>query len=365
MPRLIAIALPTGPRFLHELELAWQDGDCVFPVDVRLPEAAQKDLLAQMRPSILVHADGRQNKPDGSAVADGDALVVATSGTTGRPKGVVLTFDAVEASAIATSKALGVTAKDKWLACLPAAHVGGLSVMTRSLLTETPIEPIASPDPKLIETALAEGATLVSLVPSVLDRVDPSAFRKILLGGSAIPSNRPANAVATYGLTETGSGVVYDGKPLDGVEIEIIDDQIHLRCPMLLRGFRDGTSPLSEDGWLPTGDLGAFDDGVLQVFGRSDDTIVTGGEKVYPAAVEKILAVHPAIADVAVIGRPHDKWGHAVTALIELTSDEVPDLDELRDLVKADLPAYAAPHALEVVDAFERTALGKIRRSAL
>lgn len=365
MPRLIAIALPTGPRFLHELELAWQDGDCVFPVDVRLPDQAQKALLAQMRPSILVDHDGRHNRPDGAAVPDGDALIVATSGTTGTPKGVILTFDAVEASAAATSKALGVGAEDKWLACLPAAHVGGLSVMTRSLLSGTAVEPIASPDPALIAEAVADGATLVSLVPAVLDRVDASAFRKILLGGSAIPSDRPDNTIATYGLTETGSGVVYEGKPLDGVEIDIVDDHIHLRGPMLLRGYRDGTSPLSDDGWLATGDLGSFDDGVLQVFGRSDDTIVTGGEKVYPTLVEKILVRHDLIADVAVVGRPHDKWGHAVTAILELRGTEPPELEELRELVKAELPACAAPHAVEIVDAFERTALGKIRRTDL
>ncbi len=365
MPRLIAIALPTGPRFLHELDLAWQDGDCVFPVDVRLPEEAQKALITQMRPSIIVHKDGRQNKPDGAAVADDDALIVATSGTTGTPKGVVLTYDAVQASADATSKALGVKASDRWLACLPAAHIGGLSVMTRALLTKTPVEPIATPDADAIAVAVSEGATLVSLVPAVLNRIDPSSFRKILLGGSAIPADRPKNAVATYGLTETGSGVVYDGKPLDGVEINIIDDQIYLRGPMLLRGFRDGTTPLTDDGWLPTGDLGSFDDGVLQVFGRSDDTIISGGEKVYPIAVERILLAHDAIADVAVVGRPHEKWGHAVTAVIELTGADAPDLDDLRELVKAELPAYAAPHAVEIVETFDRTSLGKIRRSSL
>ncbi len=365
MPRLIAIALPTGPRFLHELDLAWQDGDCVFPVDVRLPDQAQNALMAQMRPSIVVHQDGRKNRPDGKAVADGDALVVATSGTTGTPKGVVLTFDAVQASADATSNALGVTASDKWLACLPAAHVGGLSVMTRALLTGTPVEPIGSPEPESIAQAAADGATLVSLVPAVLDRIDPASFRKILLGGSAIPADRPSNSMATYGLTETGSGVVYDGRPLDGVEIKIVDDEIHVRGPMLLRGYRDGSTPLTDDGWLATGDHGSFDDGVLQVFGRSDDTIITGGEKVYPIAVERILTDHEAVAEVAVVGRAHPKWGQAVTAIIQPADGMVPDLDELRDLVKAQLAAYAAPHAIEVVDGFERTALGKIRRASL
>lgn len=366
MPRLIAIALPTGPRFVHELELAWEDGDCVFPIDVRLSDAAQLAMIKAMRPSILVNQEGRHNRPDGAAVADGDALIVATSGTTGTPKGAILTTEAVEASAHATSAALNVNpAKDFWLACLPVAHVGGLSVIARAMITGTRVEAVASPDPELMQEAIDDGANLVSLVPAALTRVDPKNFRKILLGGSAIPKERPRNSVATYGMTETGSGVVYDGKPLAGVEIDIVDGQIHLRCPMLLRGYRDGTSPLTEDGWFPTGDVGTFDDGVLQVFGRADDVIISGGEKIHPVVVEQLIECHEAVASAAVVGRPDPKWGEAVTALIELSGTAAPSLDELRDLVKTQLPAYAAPHAVEIVESFPRTALGKIQRSKI
>ncbi len=364
MPRLIAIALPCGPRFVHELELAWGDGDAVFPIDPRLPDTAVKRLIKAMRPSIFVDHEGRKNRPDGSAVADGDALIIATSGTTGEPKGAVLTTSAIEASALATSAALKVDPKkDHWLACLPVAHIGGLSVISRAMVTNTPVEAIESPDPELIAEALDEGVNLTALVPAALDRVDPKSFRKILLGGSAIPTVRPRNTVATYGLTETGSGVVYDGKPLAGVEIEIVKDRIRVRGPMLCRGYRDGSPSLDEDGWLDTGDIGSFDDGILEVFGRADDTIISGGEKVYPVTVERLLRAHPDISEVVVVGRPDDTWGEAVTAVIELRENATaPSLDDLRELVKTDLPAYAAPHSVELTAGFERTSLGKVRR---
>src|SRR5437879_3032321 len=150
-------------------------------------------------------------RPD-EPVEDGDALVVATSGTTGEPKGVVLTHDAVEASARATSDRLAVDpARDTWLSYLPLAHIGGLSVVTRALVTGTPLT-----------FDVEAGATLVSLVPTQLRRLDARAFRTIVLGGAAPPEDRPANCVVTYGMTETGSGVVYDGVPLAGVQVRAV-----------------------------------------------------------------------------------------------------------------------------------------------
>src|SRR5690606_30654860 len=139
-----------------------------------------------------------------------------------------------------------------------------------------------------------------------LARLDPAPWRRILLGGQAPPADRPANVIATYGMTETGSGVVYEGRPLPGVEVRVADDgEIHLRGPMLLRAYRDGTDPKDGDGWLPTGDLGELGpDGHLHVHGRRGDLIITGGENVWPTAVERALVTHPAVAEVAVVGRP-------------------------------------------------------------
>ena len=344
-------------EFVDRLRRAWDDGDAVLPVDPRLPPPARDRVLAA----------ARVDEP----VADGDALVVVTSGTSGDPKAVVLTHDAVDASARATSRRLGVEpASDHWLACLPLAHVGGLSVVTRAILTGTALTLHERFDPAEVEAATRgpDRCTLTSLVPTMLRRIDPAGFRAVVLGGSAMPPDLPANAVATYGMTETGSGVVYDGVPLDGVEVRVIRDQIELRCPMLLRCYRDGSDPRDADGWFPTGDAGAWDAaaGRLQVFGRRDDVIVTGGENVWPVAVERVLATHTGVREVAVVGRPDPEWGQRVAALVVPADPaDPPTLEELRDTAKRDVPAYAAPRELILVTALPRTRLGKLVRRAL
>jgi O-succinylbenzoic acid--CoA ligase len=183
-----------------------------------------------------------------------------------------------------------------------------------------------------------------------------------------MPPDLPANAVATYGMTETGGGVVYDGVPLDGVEVRVIGGQVELRCPMLLRCYRDGTDPRDPDGWFPTGDAGAWDEieGRLRVFGRMDDVIVSGGENVWPVAVERALATHARVREVAVVGRPDPEWGQRVTALVVPTDRaHPPTLDDLRALAKRELPAYCAPRELVLVTELPRTGLGKLVRRAL
>ncbi len=297
------------------------------------------------------------------AVEPGDALVVATSGSTGTPRGAVLTHDAIAASARATSARLGIIEGDHWLACLPLAHVGGLSVVTRALITGTRLTVLPAFEP---DAVMASGATHVSLVATALRRIDPTAFRTIVLGGAAPPADLPPNVVTTYGMTETGSGVVYDGRPLDGVDVRIDEDgQILVRGPMLLRCYRDGSNPLV-DGWLPTGDLGRWlPDGRLHVDGRAGDLIITGGENVWPEPVEAVLREHPDIADVAVTGAPDDEWGEVVVAVVVPSPGAVPTLDQLRTAVKEQLPAYCAPRRVVLAESIPRTALGKIRRSEL
>ncbi len=348
MNRLVAIDLPGGPEFVDELQRIWDAGDAAFPVDQRLPDTAKRTLRTEMRV--------------GEAVEPGDALVVATSGSTGSPKGVVLTHDAVTASARATSDRLGVLADDQWLACLPLSHVGGLSVVTRALHTGTALTVLPGFDPAAVESS---GATLVSLVATALARIDPARFRTIVLGGSRPPDDRPANCVTTYGMTETGSGVVYDGVPLDDVEVDITaDGEIRLRAPMLLRCYRDGTTPIDADGWFATGDLGAWrPDGRLHVAGRRGDLIITGGENVWPEAVEAALADHPAIAEVLVRGVDDPEWGQVVEAIVVPVAGSQPTLDSIRAHVKQRHPSFMAPKRLALAESLPRTALGKLRRT--
>ncbi len=204
-------------------------------------------------------------------------------------------------------------------------------------------------------------------MPTALGRIDPSIFRRIIVGGSAPPAGMPANCHASYGMTETGSAVVFDGRALPGVELRVVDGEVQVRGEMLLRAYRDGTDPRTPDGWLPTDDAGALAaDGTLTVHGRRGDLIITGGENVWPAPVERVLQGLPGLVEVAVVGRPDPEWGHVVTAVAVATDPaSPPTLDELRDAVRAVLPAYCAPRRLELVDALPRTLLGKVRRRGL
>jgi O-succinylbenzoic acid--CoA ligase len=374
MPELVALDLAAGPGFLEALEAVWEDGNAVLPLDPRLPDPAKQRLVVAFRPSAVVDRDGTHVQAASRPVEIGDALVVATSGTRGDPKGVVLTHDAVGASARATSLALQVDpGRDHWLACLPLAHIGGLSVVTRAILTGTPLTVLERFDAAAVEAAARDGATLVSLVSTALGRVDASRFRAILLGGSAPPDTVPSNVVTTYGLTETGSGIVYDGRPLDEVDLRIGDGalgqpgEVLVRGPMLLRAYRDGSDPKIAGEWLPTGDGGSLaSDGTLSVFGRIAEVIVTGGEKVWPTPVEEALSRHPSIEQVAVWKRPDPEWGERVVAWVVLRDPSSPPrLDELRDLVAESLGRWSAPREIVVVEALPRTASGKVRRSAL
>ena len=365
MPRLVAIDLPGGDRFVETLQRIWDAGDAAFPLDQRLPGAARRAVLASIAPDQLINVQG-VHRLDGRGVDDGDALVVATSGSTGSPRGVVLTHDAVAASARATSARLGVVRDDTWLACLPLSHVGGLSVVTRAIVTGTPLVVHDGFDAGAVEGAARHGATLVSLVPTALRRLDATLFRRIVLGGSRPPDDVPANVVTTYGMTETGSGVVYDGYPLDGVDIRVDSaGEIHVRCPMLMRCYRDGTIPLV-DGWFATGDLGEVTDGRLVVHGRRGDMIISGGENVWPATVEDVLRAHPRIAEVAVGGVADVEWGQRVVAwIVPRDASRPPTLASIRSFTADTLPMYMMPKEIRLVDSLPTTSSGKVRRQDL
>ena len=355
--------MPCGPQMVDRIRQAWDDGDAIFPLDQRLPAPSRALVMDAVKPTRVATLDNETKIP-GVFVETGDAVVVATSGTTGRPKAVVLTRDAVVASAQATSQRLGVTTSDKWLACLPPSHVGGLSVILRSIVTETPLIAVSAFSVEVYDAAAREGATLVSLVSTALQRVDSTKFRSIVLGGARPPQDRPANTVTTYGMTETGSGVVYDGVPLENVEIDIRESIIYVKAPMLMRGYRDGDSPITHDGWLRTGDIGTYENGRLAVEGREGDLIITGGENVWPEVVEAAIRTSPLVSDVCVAGIPDHEWGQAVTAWI-VPNNFTPSLEEIRLHVKETLPAHCAPRRIEIVSEIPRTSLGKPKRAEL
>ncbi|WP_375372719.1 MULTISPECIES: o-succinylbenzoate--CoA ligase [unclassified Mycolicibacterium] len=332
----------------------------------------------------------------GEEIDDDVAVVISTSGTTGEPKGALLTAGALKASAESTHARLG--GGGRWLLALPAYHIAGLQVLVRSALAgTTPVTVAASFDPSELPSAVAalgSGRRYASLVAVQLDKSlrDPAAaaaladLDAVLIGGGPMPAGvaeraeaAGVNVVRTYGMSETAGGCVYDGVALDGVSVRIgaapaatsgIDNsRILLGGVTLAKGYRNPASPdpFAEPGWFRTDDLGAVDDsGVLRVLGRVDEAVSTGGLTVLPHLVETALAGHPAIADCAVFGVPDERLGQRVVAALVLTpGSTAPDVAELRAHVAQTLDATAAPREVHIVDELPRRGIGKLDRRTL
>ncbi|GAA5144966.1 o-succinylbenzoate--CoA ligase [Nocardioides marinquilinus] len=312
--------------------------------------------------------------------ADDDAppLVVTTSGSSGRPKRVVLSRRAVLASVAATEARLGT--RGRWVLRLPETYVAGLMVVLRSLVAGH--EPVGRDDP----WPDGEG-WLTSLVPTQLHRLldepdDVAALRRahtVLLGGGPLDPALRARAeaagvhvVATYGAAETCGGCVYDGVPLDGVRVAVDDDgRVRLGGPTLFEGYEgnpDLTASTLVDGWFVTADAGRLDaDGRLHVLGRLDDVVVSGGVNVPGPAVAARLREHPAVAAAEVLGVPDDEWGHRLVAFVVLRQAREPflDLEAARDWVGEAHPRAWAPRQLVRLDAVPLLENGKPDRLAL
>ena len=377
---VVAVGTPPGADWIPLIEDVWERGAAVLPLDGRLPERERSDLVRRARPTLILDGDDWTRRPDG-APADGLGLVVHTSGTAGVPKLVGFDRKAIDAAVASSSFALGATNRDAWLCCLPLAHVGGLLVVLRAVLLDAPVVVHQRFDAVAVAN---ETADFVSIVPTMLVRLldtatDLSSFRAMLVGGAALRGDVRARAieagatiVETYGLTETCGGVVYEGRALPGTEIRIANGGIELRGPTLMRGYRldpvRTSAAFTEDRWLRPGDAGALQaDGTLRVFGRVDELINSGGEKVWPQEVEAAMVTHPGVRDVAVTGRPDATWGQRVVAFVvpEDRADRAPTLDALRDHVSSSIARFKAPHEVVLVDELPRTASGKLRRDAL
>jgi O-succinylbenzoic acid--CoA ligase len=317
--------------------------------------------------------------PDGEPVDDGVALVVPTSGTSAEPKLAELERDAIEAAVKGSAEALAASAGDGWVLCVPTSHVAGMLVLYRGLILGAPVDVHPGFDPRRI--GAVREMSFVSIVPTMLVRlldagVELDGFTAILVGGGHLRPDLRERAeraggriVETYGLTESCGGVVYDGVPLAGVAVRV--DQIggvELGGPTLMKRYRSDPGATMDaftvDGWLRTRDVATFDgEGRLDVVGRIDDAITTGGETVWPREVESVVALHPKVADVSVVGRRDAEWGERVVALVVPRDPaDAPTLEELRTLATERLGRYKAPRELEIVTALPRTAIGKVRR---
>jgi O-succinylbenzoic acid--CoA ligase len=387
------VAMTMHPRreqvvMVHALMKA---GAVLLPLGPRLSAEERAAVIAAEEPAVDLDDAGEltQTEADlpllGEHDMDDVAARVMTSGSTGTPDPVGLTYGNFLWSAVASAFNIGVEPEDRWLCCLPLSHISGLGIVMRSVIygTTAVVQDGFDVD-RVAESLERDGITVVSLVTTMLTRLlevgaDLAGPRAVLVGGGPVPEDpleealgRGATVVQTYGLTETCSQVTTlapvdarrklgsAGRPLLTTHLRIQDGEILVQGPTVAPGRADA------DGWLHTGDLGRIDEeGFLYVDDRMDDMIVTGGENVVPAEVEKVLLRHPEVADAAVVGRDDPEWQQAVTAIVVLEDGSEVSPDELRRHCAESLAGYKVPKRVELAAALPRTPSGKLMRRAL
>ena len=378
----VAVLLPAGVDFAAVLHALPRLGAVLVPVNARLSAGERRWVTEGAR--VVIESpvdDGDEADVPLRASVDHDAphSIIHTSGTTARPKPVVLTYGNHHASAMASAAHLGVRDDDAWLGVLPPFHVGGLQVLIRSAVYGTCAVLHDGFDPDRVRRALEGGeVTLASFVATMVRRLREAGWeraprlRAALVGGGPVPrdlldwaAERGLPLMATYGMTETASQVVTARGPaeparaLPGVELRTSPGgELLVRGPMVARGA------LSADGWLHTGDRGWVGaDGAVHVEGRIGETIVTGGENVAAAEVEEALLSHPAVRDAGVVGRPDPEWGQVVTAYV-VADDGLRD-DDLIAHARERLAGYKLPKAIHRRAELPRNAAGKLVRTRL
>jgi len=387
----VALQLEPGIEYVVALHALMKLGAIAYPLNTRLAPRELEAELGRAEPALVVSGN-----PDLGATEadlpllgehDLDALHcrLLTSGTTGEPRPIGLTYGNHLWSAVGSAFNLGVEATDRWLCCLPPFHIGGLSIVMRSVIYGTTA--VVHPDFDVDRVAASfegDGVTVVSLVATQLVRlleagVDLMPLRAVLVGGGPVPHDvleealgRGATVVQTYGLTEAASQVTTlspgdarrklgsAGRPLLTTHLRIQDGEILVQGPTVAPGAAD------EEGWLHTGDLGRIDDeGFLYVTERVGDVIVSGGENVLPAEVEEVLLRHPQVLDAAAVGRADPEWQEAVTAVVVLRDGDAASGEELRRHCASELAGFKVPKRFEFVSELPRTASGKLMRRAL
>jgi o-succinylbenzoate---CoA ligase len=361
---LLAIDLPLGPALEVALRECAERDQAFCVLDQRLSARRRYEELEWLGATEILTVEGRRARPEGRLVDDEIGLVMLTSGSSGEPKAAELTWDALAASAELTQATLRADSPPVWFPCLPANHIGGLAVLLRAIFSDATLLWTSVDD---IEGAAHLGATHVSLVRTQLARHDVSGYRWVLLGGGRPPEHLPANVLTTWGMTETGSGVVYRGVPLPGVEFIAVNGELCVRTPTLFRSYRSAPRPKYVDPqgleWFPTGDAGEVLENRIRVFGRLGFVINTGGEKLWPEDLESVLATVEGVRDVAVTGVDDPEWGQRVVALV--VSGDTTNDEELRRVASERLGPWAKPKEIRHVVAIPRTSNGKIRRGDL
>ncbi|MGH2926067.1 MAG: o-succinylbenzoate--CoA ligase [Solirubrobacterales bacterium] len=387
----VALVKRPGPDYVVLLHALMKLGAVAYPLNPDLSPAELEVELGRAKPALVVGGEDRLTMTEadlpllGEHDLDAVHCRILTSGTSGDPRPIGLTYGNHLWSAVGSAFNLGVDPGDRWLCCLPFHHVAGLQIVMRSVIYGTGAIVHDGFDPARVGDSLArQGVSLVSLVTTQLSRlldegIDLSGPRAILIGGGPVPLEileeaiaRGARVVQTYGLTEAASQVTTltpddarrklgsAGRPLLTTHLRIQDGEILVQGPVVAPGCAD------EDGWLHTGDLGRIDEeGFLYVEDRLGDLIVTGGENVLPAEVEEALLRHPDVADAAAVGRADPEWQEAVVAVVVLRDGTSHDPEELRRHCASMLAGYKVPKRFEFVAELPRTSSGKLLRRAL
>jgi o-succinylbenzoate---CoA ligase len=387
----VVLELPAGLDHVVLVHALMKLGAVAYPLNTRLSPAERNAELERAAPALVISGTGDAGLTEadlpllGEHDLDAICCRILTSGSSGHPRPVGLTYGNHLWSAVGSAFNLGVEPTDRWLCCMPLFHVGGLSIVMRSVIYGTTVVVHDGFDVDRVASSLeGDGVTLISLVATQLSRlleagVDLLPLRAVLVGGGPVPDDvleeaigRGATVVQTYGLTEAASQVTTlspvdasrklgsAGRPLLTTHLRIQDGEILVQGPTVAPGVAD------EDGWLHTGDLGRIDEeGFLYVEDRLGDMIVTGGENVIPAEIEEVLLRHPDVVDAAAVGRPDTEWQEAVVGVIVLRDGAAADADGLRRHCAAELAGYKVPKRFEFVSELPRTGSGKLMRRQL